>query len=91
MILSANLAGKYGCTPVIMCSEFTVMHSKPHNFIHYAFRNYALVDVCSAHYVADCVEAGGFSSQLFTNLGKLNGIHNPPLVPPTVVPVIPNC
>ena len=91
MILSANLVGKYGCTPVIMCSEFTVMHSKPHNFIHYEFRNYALGDVRSARYVVDCVEARGSASPLFTNLGEFNRIHNPPLVPPTAAPVIPNC
>jgi hypothetical protein len=91
VILSANLAEKYGCTPVIMCSEFTVKHSKPQNFIHYAFRNYTVVDMRNALYVVDCVEAGGSASPLFTNLGKFNRIHNPPLVPPTAVPVIPNC
>jgi len=86
MILSANLAEKYGCTP-----EFTVMHSKPHNFISYAFRNNALVDVRSALYVVYCEEAGGSASPLFTDLGKFNRFHNSLLVPPTAVPVIPNC
>jgi hypothetical protein len=91
VILSTNLAENYGCTPVIMCSEFTVMHSKPHNVIHYAFRNYALVDVRSARYAVDSEEAGGLASPLFTDLGKFNWLHNPTLVPPKAVHVIPNC